>query len=52
MYHFSKNDINGNKVPLMSISDKSVADEFMAHNRHLITRVLDVQRNRQPLILM
>lgn len=52
MYHFFKDDLYGNKVPVMSIGDKHVADEYLRRNRRLITRVVEVPRNKQSLILM
>lgn len=52
MYHFFKDDPWGNKIPVMSMSDKEAADEFLERNRSLITRVVEVPRNKQSLILM
>ena len=52
MYHFFKNDPWGNKIPVMSISGKDAADEFLKRNRSQITLVVEVPRNKQSLILM
>lgn len=52
MYHFFKDDPWGNKIPVIVIGDKHVADEFLKHNRSQITRVVEVPRNKQSLILM
>lgn len=52
MYHFFKDDLWGNKVPVMSIGDKHVADEYLERHRSLITRVVEVPRSKQSIILM
>lgn len=52
MYHFMKDDPWGNKIPMMSISRKEDSDEFLKRNQSLITRVVEVPRNKQSLILM
>ena len=52
MYHFFKDDLWGNKVPVMSIGDKHDADKYLERHRSLITRVLEVPRNKQTIILM
>ena len=52
MYIMFKDDPWGNKVPIMAISGKHAADEFLEKNRHIITDVVDVPRNVQTLIKM
>ena len=52
MYHSFKDDLWGNKVPVMSIGDKRMADEYLERHRSLITRVVEVPRNKQSSILM
>ena len=52
MYHMFKTDMFGNRVPLMSISDKRVADEYLERNRHIVTQVVDVPRSVRTLALM
>ena len=52
MYHFMKDDPWGNKIPVMSIGDKRVADMYLKTNQRLITRVVEVPRDKQSLILM
>ena len=52
MYHFMKDDPWGNKIPVMCISGKQAADEYLEQHRSLITRVVEVPRNKQSIILM
>lgn len=52
MYCFFKDDPWGNKIPVMCIAGKHEADEFLKRNRSQITRVVEVPRNKQSLILM
>lgn len=52
MYHFFKDDLYGNKVPVMSIEGKLAADKYLKSHRSLITRVVEVPRNKQSLIMM
>lgn len=52
MYHFMKDNPWGNKIPVMSIGDKRDADEYLKQHRALITRIVEVPRDKQSLILM
>lgn len=52
MYKFYKDDPWGNKVPLMDVVGKDAADNFLRENRHVITRVVDVPRGKDTLIMM
>lgn len=52
MYHFMKDDPRGNKIPMMSISDKRDTNEYLKQHRTLITRIVEVPRDKQSLIMM
>lgn len=52
MYHIFKNDMWGNKVPIMTVSRKDDADAFVERNRHIVTRVTEVPRSKSTIILM
>lgn len=52
MYHFFKNDPWGNKVPVMSIGEKRVTDECLERHQNLITRIVEVPRRKQLILLM
>ena len=52
MYHIYKDDPWGNKVPIMSIAHKSVADAYLRKHKDIITRVVNIPSNVQSLIVM
>lgn len=52
IYKFYKDDPWGNKVPLMDVVGKDAADNYLRENRHVITRVVDVPRGKDTLIMM
>ncbi|MBO4499113.1 MAG: hypothetical protein J5732_02535 [Bacteroidaceae bacterium] len=52
MYHLMKDDPWGNKIPVMSISSKHDVETYLERHRTLITRIVEVPRNKQSLILM
>lgn len=50
MYHLFKDDMWGNKVPYMAVSNKKVAEELMKDG--YVTKVLEVPRNKSTIIKM
>jgi len=52
MYHMFKDDPWGNKIPIMSIAHKSVADDFLQKHKDIITKVVNVPSNVQSLIVV
>ena len=47
-----KHDPWGNKIPVMTVADKHDADAYLEKSGFAITKVVEVPRSRQTLILM
>lgn len=52
MYHVYKDDPWRNKVPLMSFTRESVANDFIKKHKSIVTRIVNVPRDIQSLIIM
>ena len=52
MYYLYKDDPWGNKVPYMAANHKDIADRLVRENGGSVTRVVEVPRNVQSLIMM
>lgn len=52
MYHLFKDDLWGNKVPYLSVSDKKTATHLMKDVELAITKVVEVPRSKSTIILM
>lgn len=52
MYHLFKDDLWGNKVPYLTVSDERTATRLMKDDRIAITKVVEVPRSKSTIILM
>ena len=52
MYHLFKDDLWGNKVPYLTVSDERTATRLMKDEELAITKVVEVPRSKSSIILM
>lgn len=52
MYHLFKDDLWGNKVPYLTVSDERTATHLMKDVELAITKVVEVPRSKSSIILM
>ena len=52
MYHLFKDDLWGNKVPYMTVSDEQTASRIISNSSIRITKVLEVPRSKGTIIMM
>ncbi len=52
MYHLYKDDLWGNKVPYLSVSDERTATRLMKDARLAITKVVEVPKSKSTIIMM
>lgn len=52
MYHLFKDDLWGNKVPYLTVSDGQTATQLVKDSQLAITKVVEVPRSKSTIILM
>lgn len=52
MYHLFKNDLWGNRIPYVTVSDEDTATRLMEDKDLAITKVLQVPPSKSTIIMM